>query len=324
MLPATAPPPPATAYPVPRLLRVQSGVATRRQLAEAGVSESHLRAQLAGGRWQELNDQVICTHNGPLSINQRRWAVGLSAQGPWAMCGLTGMELGGVRGYEDDRVHVLVVRGAQVLPLADVAVKVHESRRFHPDDVTTADGLPTTSLARSTIDAAAWTADVLTASRIFVAPVQQRLTAPWALRRQLSEAGQVRHRRVLRALAEDLYGGAQALSEVEFLRFCRRHGFPKPRCQVRMDSGGRRRYLDAEFRAPDGRIVRVEVDGGVHLTLAARWADTSKDNDSILDRKLVLRFPSVAIYTDDSVAVGQLCRALGLVRAARRHSDARP
>jgi hypothetical protein len=121
----------------------------------------------------------------------------------------------------------------------------------------------------------------------------------------------VRHRRTLLLLINDLEGGAQALSEVEFLAFCRRHRFPRPKLQSQLDSGGRRRYLDAEFRRRDGSVFRVEVDGGVHLSLTVRWRDTAKDNDAGLDGQLVLRYPSVAIYTDDPVAVRQIRRALG-------------
>lgn len=80
--------------------------------------------------------------------------------------------------------------------------------------------------------------------------------------------------------------------------------------QVRRDASDRRRYLDACFTTRDGRKVFVEIDGGVHLTLAARWRDTAKDNDDVLDRRGVLRFPNIAIYTDDPRAVAQLRRAL--------------
>jgi len=77
----------------------------------------------------------------------------------------------------------------------------------------------------------------------------------------LACAGRVRHKRMLVALCRDLVGGAQALSEVEFLAFCRRHGLPRPELQVRLDTAGRRRYLDAMFRLTSGRVVRVEIDG---------------------------------------------------------------
>jgi hypothetical protein len=120
----------------------------------------------------------------------------------------------------------------------------------------------------------------------------------------------MRHGTVLRPFLADLVGGAQALSEVAFLRFCSRHGFPRPSLNVRCDASGRRRYLDVEFRRPDGTILRAEIDGGVHLSLAQRVRDHRHDNDDVIDGRKTLRFASVQIYDDDPVAVDQLRRAL--------------
>jgi hypothetical protein len=187
---------------------------------------------------------------------------------------------------------------------------VHESRRFCADDVVRCVGLPATSLDRSVVDAAVWSGDSRTATRIIVAPVQQRRTDAGRVYAELERAGNVRHRRALLQFLGDLAGGAEALSEVEFLRWCRRHRFPTPTMNVRLDSAGRRRYLDAQFVRPDGTVVDVEIDGGVHLTLTTRWLDTAKDNDAMLAGRVSLRFPSVALYTDDPRAVAQLRQAL--------------
>jgi hypothetical protein len=54
----------------------------------------------------------------------------------------------------------------------------------------------------------------------------------------------------------------------------------------------------------------VEIDGGIHLRLDKRWDDTAKDNDVAIARKLTLRFPSIAIYSDDCRAVQQLRDAI--------------
>ena len=196
-----------------------------------------------------------------------------------------------------------------------VIMRVHESRRFTSTDVVRGPGPQLTRLARSTVDAAAWTNHLWTAFRLFVAPVQQRKERAAALRDELLSAGRVRHRRQLLALANDLCGGADALSEVEFLRFCRRHGLPRPVCQRRMDSAGRWRYLDATFVRADGSLLRVEIDGGIHLSLAVRSRDTLKDNEANLDRRLVLRYASAAIYADDPQVVAQLQRGLEFVSA---------
>lgn len=304
----------ATLLIPPRVRRLdtrQHGVATRDQLIEAGLTASSINAQLAADRWRRLNDQVVALHNGPLTRRAQMWAVQLSAQGPTALCSLTVMELHKVSGFPTDEIHVLVKRGARVLPVPGVRVKVHESRRFEREHVYLHAGLCVTTITRAAIDAAVWSRDVLTAHRILVAVVQQLRVRPTYLIEELETAGKVRHRLTLRRLLADLEGGAQALSEVEFIAFCRRHGFPTPRLQARMDNSGRRRYLDAEFRRSDGSVFHVEVDGGVHLTLTARWNDTRKDNDAVLARKVVLRFPSVAIYTDDPEAVRQIRAAFG-------------
>jgi hypothetical protein len=220
-----------------------------------------------------------------------------------------------IRGFEADEVHILIVRGAKVMAVEDVNVVVHESRRFGAADAVRGPIAAVTRLTRCVVDAAVWTPDIWTAYRLLVAPVQQRREAADALRRELLAAGRVRHRRALLSLANDLCGGADALSEVEFLRFCRRHALPRPVCQRRMDSRGRWRYLDASFIRPsDGVAIGVEVDGGVHLLLSVRNDDTIKDNDAVIDRKLVLRYASAGIYADDPRIVYQLRRVLGVVR----------
>lgn len=293
----------------------QFGVATRQQLLDAGLSWPFIRSQVQARRWRELNERVIVSHNGPLTWQQRVWAAHLSAQSPAAICGLTGMQIWRIHGFETDQVHVLVVRGAKVMAVEDVDVVVHESRRFSGADVVRGPLAPVTPLARCVVDAAVWTPDLWTAYRVLVAPIQQRREVATALRRELSAAGRVRHRRALLSLADDLCGGADALSEVEFLRFCRRHDLPRPICQRRTDSRGRWRYLDATFIRPsDGVPIGVEIDGGIHLLLSIRNEDTIKDNDAAIEGKLVLRYASAGIYADDPRIVRQLRHVLGIVR----------
>ena len=304
----------STVPTVHELATVQADVATRRQLLDLGLTADQIEAQIEGGRWRQVNEAVIVMHNGPLTQEQRVWVVSLSAPEPSALCGLTATARSGLVGFETEVVHVLVQRGAKMLPLPGIPVKVHESRRFTAEDIFTINPPFRVSIARAVIDAAVWSRPAQMAARILVAGVQQRLVTPRDLGEELEKAGKVRHRRLLRLLLNDLEGGAQALSEVEFLRFCRRHRLPRPEMNHRTDVAGRRRYLDAVFTMPDGRVVRAEIDGGVHLKLAVRWRDTLRENDMVIDGKAPLKFVSAAIYADDPVAIAQLRRALGLVR----------
>src|SRR3954451_11545317 len=152
----------------------QHGVATRTQLQSWGYSRGEVRAHIDGKRWRELNEQVIVTHNGPLTWRQSLWAVSLSAPELHAICGLSGMQSWAVKGFESDAVHLLVARGARPLDVDGVDVEVHESRRFCANDVVPGPGPHRTTLARATFGAAVWTPQLWTAFRIFVAPVHQR------------------------------------------------------------------------------------------------------------------------------------------------------
>ena len=292
----------------------QHGVASRQQLHQWGFSPATVLAHLDARRWRALNERVIVTHNGPLTWRQQLWAVALSASGLFAICGLSALRLWGIVGFDTPIVHLLVPRGARPLLVDGVDLAIHESRRFTVADVVPGPGPGLTRLARATVDAAVWTPHLWTAFRIFVAPVQQRRARPDVLRRELESAGRVQHRRQLLSLAHDLCGGAQALSEVEFLRYCRRHALPAPKCPRRMDNFGRWRYLDATFVRRDGSLLRVEIDGGIHLSLSVRSLDNMKDNDATLRGRLILRYASASIYADDPEVARQIRLGLAPVR----------
>lgn len=293
-----------------RLRQRQHAIATRAQLHGAGVTRGHLAASLDGGRWRRVNERVICLHNGPLTRRQQLWAVLLSASPLAALCGLTVLELHLMRGFAAGDVHLLTPQGSRFLGVPGVDVRLHPCRQFPNEDIRLLNDLRATLPWRAVVEAASWTVDQLTASRLLVAGVQQLRIQPVLLREELLKRRTSRHRRLLLLLVNDVEGGAQALSEVEFLAFCRRHGFPRPRLQVRYDGTGRRRYLDATFQRVDGTTFGVEIDGSVHLQLKVRARDDLKDNYAKLDRRLVLRFASVLIYMDDPEAVGQIRRAL--------------
>ena len=289
-------------------------IATRQALIAAGWSPGAVKAALRHNRWQRLNEHVVCRHTGPLTPDETLQAVLLSCPARCGLAGLTSIAVHRVTGFGVAEVHVLVASGTRVLPVAGVEIVTHQVRRLAATDFVTRRGLAVTPIARSLVDAAAWSGDARTAARILAAGVQQRKVRSIDLERELASRGWLRHGAVLRPFVADLVGGAQALSEVAFLRFCRRHGLPRPEMNVRSDASGRRRYLDATFRRPDGRLVRAEIDGGVHLTLTQRLRDVRHDNDDVIDRRATLRFLSIQIYGDDPVAVDQLRRALGVTR----------
>lgn len=298
------------AAPLLALADVQHGVLRRAQLLHGGITAAQLQRSVAVGRWQEIAG-VFVLHNTLLTPAQQQAVATSVGVEVCALAARTAAASYGLRGWPAPCVEVVVRRGA-TFPALPFPVRVHESRRFDTADI--APGWPPrVSIDRALIDAAAWTRAQRPACGLLAAGVQQRLTTAERLTQALGDAGQVRHRRILAAALRDIGGGAHAVSELDFLRFCRRNGLPEPVLQqVRRESGGRRRYLDATFVRPDGRRVRVEIDGALHLVVRTYWDDMSRGNEMAIDGEVVLRFPSYVIYANDADALAQLRRALKL------------
>jgi hypothetical protein len=289
----------------------QVGIVRRDQLREIGLSAHVVESMLVGRRWRELGPLIVALHNGPLTAHQRLWTAVLNSGEPAGLAARTAAAEQGLTGWAADVIEVLVPRGAVVSRIRGIDVKIHESRRFTAEDLHPGLALAQVRIERALIDAAAWSRSPRTACGIVAAGVQQRLTTPARLVRELECAGAVRHRRLLRSALADIDGGAQAVSELDFLRFCRRNGLPRPTLQVvRIDRTGRRRYLDATFQRRDGQVVHVEIDGALHLVVHTYWADMARGNDLAIDRRQVLRFPSYVIYANDQRAADQLRRVL--------------
>lgn len=288
----------------------QVGVATRLDLRRGGFTPDAIKAHLAARRWQSVGRAVVLTTRELTRAQQR--VVALINCGPTAaLTGLTAAETFGLTGWERAEIHVVASSGARVHAAPGLPVVVHRVRHW-----STVDLHPTgrrVRLGAALVTAAGDCGAARPACALFAAAVQQRLLRPDALRVALAAAPRVRHRRLLAAAIEDIEMGAGALSEIDFLRLCRRHRLPLPRLQqVRCGPGGRRRYLDAEWVRSDGRRVVTEVDGAIHLQPLNWIADQLRQNEIALANSIVLRFPAVVVRTDEAAVAGQLRRALAV------------
>lgn len=285
-------------------------ITTWSRLCAAGHTPAHIRAQLAAGRWRRWG-HAIALHNGPLT-RQQQWYVARTHGGPRALLtGFTAAEAYGIRGWERDVFDVLQPRGSRGAGSCPVPIARHQVREW--GQVRRHRHLAIHVLPQALLVAAASFDTPRPACGLLAAAVQQRLVTPDYLHAALDEAPRVRHRAVLRLAVADIAQGADALSEIDFVRLCRRYGLPAPEQQsVRRDRSGRRRYLDACWRRRDGRLIVVEVDGAVHLSPRRWWDDQLRQNELMLGDALVLRFPSVVVRTEPGLVVDQLRRALWL------------
>ncbi len=113
---------------------------------------------------------------------------------------------------------------------------------------------------------------------------------------------------------DDIAGGSQALSELDFIRLVvRTFGLPEPSRQVaRRDARGRRRWTDVMW---DEYKVVVEIDGAQHTEdPLQRWDDMERDIDLGLDGYLTLRFPAWLVRTNPEYVARRILEALRKAR----------
>jgi hypothetical protein len=246
-----------------------------------------LSAELEAARWQRAGHAIVL-HTGPLSRAQTCEVARLHAGPGGVLTAFTAAEDCGLRGWERNEVHVVAAAGTRLRGGCPVPIELHLTGT-PPERVP---GRPVERLPAALLRAAATFRSPRPACGLLAAAVQQRRADASELRAALELNTRTRHRRVLLAAVHDIEGGSEALSEIDFVRLCRRHGLPEPlRQHVRCDSAGRRRYLDATWCRRDGRLVVVEIDGALHLAPRYWWNDQLRQNELVLTDAMVLPLP---------------------------------
>ena len=281
-------------------------VVTYRQLRADGVTADQTSRQVAAARWQVFGNAVLLHNTEP--TRRQAELIALINCGPRAvLTSFTTAERAGLRGWERPEIHVLAPAGTARPQIPGIRLhrvgdwsraQIVPGRRLH-------------RLAPALVIAASSFARPRPACAILAAAVQQRLLLPSDLAEALHRAPRTRHRRDLILATADIAQGAEALSEIDFARLCRGAGLPEPEWQaIRRTADGKRRYLDAEWRRPDGRPLAVEVDGAIHLAVERWSADQLRQNELVIAGAVVLRFPSVVVRTEPARVIDQLRRAL--------------
>ena len=295
-----------------RLLRLQDGVATYRQLMGVGMSRDEVRAYVDGGRWQRIARHCLVSHNSEPTRRQVMWVAVLDPPDLVALAGFTSLQLRGFTffGREPELIHVVVQRGATYHRLP--GVKIHESRRLRERDIVYESGLPCLSVPRSALDAAAWQPYPRYACGVLAAVVQQKLCTAQDLSGELPFVGRIRHKPYMRLAILDIGGGAEALSEIDIAAMCRRFGLQPPdRQRIRRDPQGRKRYLDCEWFLENGHVVVLEVDGSHHAEVQHWEADMKRERAVVISGRRVLRATANEARHDQAAIAADL-RAIGV------------
>ncbi|PZG14145.1 hypothetical protein C1I95_22345 [Micromonospora craterilacus] len=282
----------------------QAGVLTTAQ-AHTVLTDGAVRGLVRSGRWRSISRGLLLIGNGRLTRDQQLWVAVLAAGEGAVLAGATAATEAGVRGLRPEPLHVLVPAARRAgrtslrrLPIDMAAVVVHRTAVL-PAEHLQVGRPPRTTTPRALVDAAGWASSVRQAQEVLAAGCQQRRVLPEELAAVLDLLPRAPRRGLIRQTIDDIAGGAQALSEIDFVRVCRRAGLPPPDLQERRtDAAGRTRWLDAYWRA---WRVHVEIDGAHHMDVRQWAADMRRQNDVWTTGDRILRFPAwlVRAYPDE-------------------------
>jgi very-short-patch-repair endonuclease len=250
----------------------QRGVVSRRQLIEAAVSgdtvDRRVRAGLlrlvhpgvyrvgyvVAAGWREMAAALSCGARAAVSHR--------SAAGVWQVAWLL---------VASDPVEVIAPEGNRS---RRHDVRVRRLRTLRPDEVTTLDGIPVTTPARTLVDLAA-VAGVRDLERAFGEAVARRLTTGAAVLDVLSRHPRQPGSRALRSvLGSDQLALTRSEAEERLLRLIRRSGLPEPGTNVRICG------YEVDFLWRSQRVV-VEVDGHAFHSTPERF-ESDRLRDGVL------------------------------------------
>ena len=294
------------------LAGAQCGLLARRQLVALGHPAPFVDDQVSAERWQLVSDVVVCTTTGTLTREQWMWAGVLHAGPNSAIGGLTALERRGLKHWHRDEITVLLSKSHNLQPLE--GVRFVETRR--PVGLHATGGLPTWRTEPAALLFAGYCHGLRTALGLLAAVVQQRLTTSERLLRELDRMTPLRRAKIFRATLSEVGAGSHSLAELAIARMCREHGLPLPDRQVRRpDASGRMRYLDCEWRLPDGSVVILEVDGGFHMAVEHWEGDIARERDLVTTGAVVLRCTDREVRDESERIVASL-RAVGVGRSS--------
>jgi hypothetical protein len=132
---------------VARIAAKQHGVVSRRQLVAIGTSDRTIGRRIAEGRLHRVHAGVYAVGHPPLT-QEARWMAAVIACGQGAV--LSHLDAAVLWGFYErlgPRVHVTVKWQRSIDGLI-----LHRTRRLDPDETTTRNGIPVTTVARTLVD----------------------------------------------------------------------------------------------------------------------------------------------------------------------------
>jgi hypothetical protein len=283
----------------------QHGVVARRQLDALGVGRGAIDRRLHRGRLCAIHRGVYGVGHRALST-QGRWMAAVLAAGPGAVLShQSAAALWGLRPTARNRIDVTTSRKLSTRPGIHPHCAV-----LQPDEITTQNGIPTTTPARTLLDLAA----VLPKQA-----VQRAVNEAEVLR--LADATAVhdlkarhpRHRGISK-LHADHHIPALTRSELEarFITFLDVAVLPRPTVNTLIED------MEVDFAWPEHRLI-AELDGfEFHATRRAFERDRARDRRLQAHRWRVIRITWRQLHDDPERLAAELAVLLNVRRRRAR------
>ncbi|MCK0110713.1 type IV toxin-antitoxin system AbiEi family antitoxin domain-containing protein [Ornithinimicrobium sp. F0845] len=287
------------------------GVARRKDLRAAGLTDADIRAEVEAGRWTRLGRHTIGVTVSRTEGRARRWwAVWESGSGA-VLDGEAALIEAGLKNWtlSHDQIRVSLPSGCTAHPLP--GVRPGYPRRL--GDVMTA-GLPRTAPAVAAVRAAQEATSDRQSATILAMTVQQRLVRPQDLLAEWQRVQRSPRAAFLTAVIRDICDGAHSLGELDFAALCRDRGLPAPSRQTLREGPNGHYYLDVYWEDLD---LHVEVDGCHHQLGMAMVSDAFRQNEIALNQDITLRIPVLGLRTQPEKFLDQVARGLEEAGARR-------
>jgi hypothetical protein len=273
------------------LLDQQHGLASVRQLRQAGVAPGLAKGRVAAGRWKRPHRGVYAAFSGPLDRTALISAAILRCGAGAVASHETAAELDGLGEQTDDRIHVAVEAHRRVRGEPD-GIRVHYAHRL-PRTRHPAKAPPRTRLEETVLDLVDLSTTARQAAGWIVAAIQQRKSIPNRLAAALARRKKISWRPMTESILLDAADGAHSMLEVEHLRRVERaHRLPRATRQRRV-AGRRVIWIDVDY---DEFATRVELDGRVGHEGDGAFRDRRRDNRGVVDGRATLRYGHAEVF----------------------------
>ena len=300
---------------VARLLRLQEGVVSRRQVLAHGGDDVVIERRLRRREWASILTGVYVVHTGAPSWRQRAWAAVLYSA-PAALSGASALRAHGVRGHDEvASIEVAIAPSRRVRPVPALVVRrLTDYERIAQAHLSP----PRLRVEPALLRVAAQARTEDRAVSVLADGCQCGATTPARLARELGLTSGLARRRLLADILDDVGAGALSPLERRYLRDVERaHRLPRATRQLPDLVDGSRVQRDVEYAA---QATDVELDGRLgHDAADDRWDDLDRDLGSAAAGKLTLRvgWKQVLEPCRTAVTIGRVLAARGWTGTVR-------